>query len=295
MPTSESRKRAYIELVFAASLWGFGFVALRWTLMGIGPLWTNALRLILSFGFGFLPILIWVPWRRRFRACDLALGAIPGFWLGVCLLFQTYGLQYTSVAKSGFITCLYVVFVPIFARLFYGHRITLQHFLWVAIALIGAALMCNLDLNQFNLGDGLTLACALACAFQILEVGRFSPRAHSSYVFTIGQCGVAGILPLIAAIFLEAPPDYPLAALPFAGLATLIFGSSLLAFGIQARTQRFLTAPVVSLLFLLESPFAAFFGYLILAESLTFLQAMGCLLILLAAVGTIRADRPAAA
>lgn len=295
MSTSESRKRAYIELVFAASLWGFGFVALRWTLLGMGPLWTNALRLLLSFGFGFLPILVYVPWRRRFNSRDLRLGIVPGFWLGVCLLFQTYGLQYTSVAKSGFITCLYVVFVPIFARIFYHHRITVQHFLWVAIALIGAALMCNLDFQQFNLGDGLTLACAVACAFQILEVGRYSPRAHSAYTFTIGQCGAAGVFPLLAAIALEAPPSFPLAAVPFAGLFSLIFGSSLLAFGIQARTQRFLSAPVVSLLFLLESPFAAFFGYVILGESLSFLQAMGCLLILLAAVGTIRADRPAAA
>ncbi len=295
MSTAKKRKRAYAEMVFGSTLWGFGFIAVRWALMGMGPSWTNALRLLLSFAIGFIPILIWVPWRRKFRMRDLGLGALPGFWLGLCLLLQAYGLQFTSVAKSGFITCLYIIFVPILGRIFYGHRINREHFLWVLIALIGTGLMCNLDLQQFGVGDALTLLCAVAAAFQILDVGRFAPRSGSDYVFTIGQCGAAGLLPLVFAIAFEAPPTFPLAALPLAGLLSLIFGSSLMAIVIQARVQRVLSASVVSLLFLLESPFAAFFGYLILGESLTFLQAMGCLLILLAAVGTIRADRPAAA
>ncbi len=295
MTSLAARNRAFAQLVFAAGLWGIGFVAVRWVLLSMGPLWTNAVRLVLAFAFGISAVLFWEPLRKSFQWRDLALGALPGFWLGVCLVFQTYGLQYTTVAKSGFITCLYVVFVPIFARLFYGQRITIQHALWVGIALIGAALMCNLDWAQFTIGDALTLACAIACAVQILEVGRFSPRAKSVYLFTIGQCGVAAILPLIGALLFESPPVLPLALLPFAGLGILVFGSTLLAFGIQAHTQRFLTASVVSLMFLLESPFAAFFGYLFLQESLTFLQAMGCLLILIAAVGTIRSDRPVAA
>ncbi len=289
------RNRALIELIFAASLWGFGFIAVRWGLESMTPLWLNALRLLLSFLFGVPLAMFFSGLHRDFNWREFMLGVSPGFWLGACLILQTYGLQYTTVTKSGFITCLYVLFVPVIERIFLGRRTTRTHYAWTALAIVGAALVCEVDTLQINLGDWLTLGCAVAAAAQIVEVGRLSQRHRSAFIFTISQALWASLLPLFGAVIWEMPPQLPFTGKAWAGLALLIFGSTLLAFVIQSRTQRVISAPVVSLLFLLESPFAAIFAYFLMGETLLPLQAVGGALILISAAGCLRADRPAAA
>src|SRR4051812_24931909 len=195
-----SRKRALAELILAAAIWGFGFVAVRFSLESFPPLWLNCLRLLLGFVFGFPLLLIFPSLRKGLNWNDFRLGIVPGFWLGVCLVLQTYGLRLTTIAKSGFITCLYVIMVPPLGRLLYGQRTSMLHYLWVALSLVGAALICQVDSLQVNTGDWLTLACAVAAAFQILEVGRLSRRAQSSFAFTIGQSLWASILPMVGAL-----------------------------------------------------------------------------------------------
>jgi drug/metabolite transporter (DMT)-like permease len=290
-----SQKRALIELVFAASLWGFGFIAARWGLESLTPLWLNAARLLLSFIFGVPLAMLFCGLHRDFSWRQFQLGASPGFWLGACLVLQTYGLQYTTVTKSGFITCLYVLFVPLIERIFFGRRTSMTHYAWTGVAIVGAALVCEVDTLKVNLGDWLTLGCAVAAAFQIVEVGRLSQHHRSPFIFTISQALWASLLPLLGAVIWEPTPQFPLTQQAWAGLGMLIFGSTLLAFVIQSRTQRVISAPVVSLLFLLESPFAAIFAFFLMGERLQPLQAVGGALILISAAGCIRADRPAAA
>lgn len=286
-----TRQRAFLELLLAAALWGFGFIAVRWGLESVGPLWLNALRLMLGFVFGFPLIFLLPSLRRDFSWKEFSLGMVPGLWLGILLILQTYGLQYTTVTKSGFITCLYIVFVPMVGRLFYNERTSKLHSLWVALSLFGAALICQLNTFDVNLGDWLTLGCAVAAALQIVEVGRLTNRARSAYIFTLGQSFWGGLPPLIGAVLVEPLPSLPFTAHAYWGLAVLIFGCTLLAFVIQSRTQRILSAPVVSLLFLLESPFAAAFAFFLFGETLTLAQAVGALLILGAAGGCIAGDR----
>jgi drug/metabolite transporter (DMT)-like permease len=281
-----STRTATAELLLGAGLWGFGFVASRWAMAAFGPLTLTAARFGLACLVGLVFCLCVPSLRRSLSLREWKLSFSPGFFLGLTLVLQNYGLQYTSIAKSGFITCLYVITVPLISRFFLKHRLPHNHFIWVLVSLVGAALVCELDSFRWNGGDALTLACSFAAALQILEVGRLCSRSKSPFVFTLGQAFWASLLPLAGAWAWESLP----AAVPpkaWWGLAELVFGASLLSFFIQLRAQRILSASTVSLLFLLESPFAAFFGFWLEGEILRPTQLCGALLILAAAAFSV--------
>src|SRR4051812_34438552 len=100
--TLPSRRRAIGELVFAGSLWGFGFVASCWALAGIGPLWIAALRFGLAFLLAVLPILLTRELRSRANRDQWWLAAGPGLMLGLTVILQIYALQFTTVSRAAF-------------------------------------------------------------------------------------------------------------------------------------------------------------------------------------------------
>lgn len=279
-----SPKQAMGELIFAASIWGFGFVCARWALDFAGTFWMNATRFYLAFIFA-CPVIFSVPQlKQHFNWKQFKLAAWPGLFLSGTLVFQTAGLAYTTVTKSGFITVLYIVFVPFLERLLLKSKIHVQHFFFVLLALIGSALICDLKIESFNKGDILTLICALMAACQIVFLEKQAKNISSAFVFNVFQTFWAGIIPLILAFPFEQPPNFPISAKALMAMLILSFASTLLAFLIQVRTQKVLRSSTVSMLFLLESPFAAFFAYLFLGETLSIKQWMGAGIILLSAI-----------
>ncbi|MBY0371570.1 DMT family transporter, partial [bacterium] len=246
------------------------------------PLWVNIFRFLSAAIMGALIVLAVPSLRRSFRWADWRRALSPGLWLGLTLVLQTVGLLYTSVAKSGFITCLYVVIVPVVGQLVLKQRVPRRHYLWVGLALVGAAMICEMHSIGINLGDWLTLACAFAASAQILEIDRLAPKTQSAFAFTIGQAFWAAVPALALLPFWGTWPQFPLPWLAWAGVAELSIMASLLAFGIQVRAQRVVPPAMASLVFLLESPFAALFGFLLLGEVLSPMQGVGAALIMLA-------------
>lgn len=285
-----SPKQAVFELLFASSIWGFGFIGTRWGLEFADAFWLNTIRFYLAFLFA-LPIILAVPQlRRSFNRQQFFLAAWPGLFLGSALILQTYGLHFTTVTKSGFITVLYIVFVPFLERLVLKTRIKFQHFIFVLIALVGSALICDLETSSWNLGDLLTLFCSICAASQIVSLEKHSTKIASAFVFNVFQTFWAGVLPLILAILFEAPPRFPISERAALSILSLSLASTLLAFLIQVRSQKVLNSSTVSMLFLLESPFAALFAYLLLGEVLSVPQWLGALLILGGALGSVYSD-----
>ena len=129
-----SPQQAVLELIFAASIWGVGFICVRWALDFAGPFWMNALRFYLAFLFA-VPVIFAVPQlRSHFNKKQFLLALWPGLFLSGTLIFQTAGLHYTSVTKSSFITVLYIIFVPFLERLLLKKKIKRSHFIYVGIA-----------------------------------------------------------------------------------------------------------------------------------------------------------------
>ena len=282
-----NRWQAPCELLLATSIWGFGFIATIWALQSFDAVSVTFIR----FGGSFLIGCIWFyfsPLKREFYSkLNFLISAVPGLLIGLMLALQTWGLQYTSATNSGFITTLYVVFVPLFESLFFRTKITKHHFFWVITAIVGTGLMTGLSLN-LNKGDFLTLCCAMAGALHFIWIGKISSRIKSAFAFNSMQCLWASIAGFLIWPFYESLYIEQIEWKPLLGLFSITIGSTLIAFGLQVRAQKILPASTVSVVCLLESPFAALFAVLLIGELIVFDQVVGASLILLASYAVLQ-------
>lgn len=279
---NEPTKQAVVELVIAGLLWGFGFIATVWTLAEIGPFAVTTVR----FGLAAIVLLALVssyaPWRRHLTSDQAKLAILPGLFLSLTLIFQTWGLKYTTATKSSFITTLYVLAVPLLERHLLKRPLHRLHWLFVAVASTGTALICEFEGGSWNIGDLLTLLCAGAASMQILWFGLIAPRITSVMTFNFWQTAWA-LMFCLPLLFFESGPLLPRGGWAWAGMGAMIFGSTVIAFALQIRAQRVLAPSVAALLYLLESPFAALFAIGLLDERLSSTQWLGAGLILVAA------------
>lgn len=267
MSQQMSKTRAALELLVAANFWGFGFVATIWALNATGPLWLTALRFGIASVIS-LPVILYFPKLRAQLGKAVMVTFLPGLCLTLTLIFQTWGLRFTTATKSGFITCLYVVMVPVIEWLWFKQELSKIRWFSIALALLGTGLIADLrTFQEVNKGDFLTFLCAIAAAFHIIFVGRSSQKVASPFVFNSLQSAWAGILPFFLAIPIEVFPVANWSLQAIAGMALLIFGSTMFAFLLQVRAQRVLDATSASMMFLLESPLAAIYAFWVLSET----------------------------
>lgn len=276
-----------VLLALATAIWGLTFPSTKVAVGDFTPLWLNALRYLIA-ALASLPFFVLNrSWNRPWS--ELRKPMIAGGLLFLALYTQTLGLKYTTVAKSSFITCLYVFMVPLFIS-FGGKKFRKRFWSLVGLALLGVAMLCELRWENFNGGDFLTFLCVIACSLHIIYVGRVANVYSSAFEFNGLQCLTLGTLALVLALFFDGTPDFsPLLNLQnlshFSTLWALIILSipaGMVAFAIQVHTQKTLSPHVASFIFLMESPFAVVFGYLLIGERLTPLAIGGCLLITLA-------------
>lgn len=284
-----TKARAIYELIFAGVLWGFGFVATIWALQVFSPALTLVLRFALALFMGEI-IRRMLGGKSAFSFSQLRASWIAGLLLAIFIITQTIGLKYTTASKSGFLTCLYVVFVPMFDHFMRGKKVRLALFRNVLLSLVGAFLLTGGNFSNINQGDWWTVACAVVSAFHILYIDRIARDIHDPFAFNNGQSFWAALF-LLPLIFFETQPlgknlgisQALQSPLPWLGLLFLALGSSTLAFLIQIRTQKVLEPTTASMLFLLEGIFSWLFGVLLLGETLEWIQVVGAFLILVAA------------
>lgn len=279
-----AKSLASLEMIFSTMIWGFGFVATQWALLSADTITLSVFRFFVAFLIGH--IILFLPFfRKEISWQNIKLSCGPGLLLGTMLIFQTWGLELTSVTNSGFITTLYVVFVPIIEFLFLRKKP--QHILWVWIfvALIGTALMVNLHHLNLNKGDILTFLCAIIGAGQIVWVSRVSHRIQSPFAFNVYQSLWGATASLMFLPFYQKTYFYPPGPKSIIGILAVTIGSTLLAFALQIKAQRVLPATTASLFFLFESPFATLFAMILLNEPVTHWQSVGAALIFFSAMG----------
>ncbi|PST22289.1 EamA/RhaT family transporter [Mesorhizobium plurifarium] len=278
-----TRIQANLFLLFAGAIWGAGFVAQSTAMDAIGPLWFIGLRFAIAT-FVALPLALLE--KRQAAATPLPRNAVRNFiFIGLALfggaVTQQYGLLTTTVTNSGFLTGLYVVFVPVLTVVFLRRR---PHWvIWPAalLATFGIFLLSGGTLTALTGGDLLTIACALFWAVQLMLVGIFAPATGRPMLLSMTQfavCAVAGCV--LAGLFEPLSPDAIRGALPqilYAG----IFSSGI-AFICQVVGQRYTTAPQAAIFLSSEALFAALFGVLLLGEIIPPVGYVGCAVIFLA-------------
>ncbi|MCD7715359.1 MAG: DMT family transporter [Lachnospiraceae bacterium] len=219
---------------------------------------------------------------RHERRCRTMVGGVCcGIALCVASNLQQIGIQYTTVGKAGFITALYIVLVPVI-EIFLGKKSGIRTWISVVIAVAGLYLLCITDGFSIGTGDILILLCALAFSVHILIIDYFSPKVDGVRMSCI-QFFVCGILSGIAMLIFETPSVSAViqAWLPIGYAGILSCG---VAYTLQIIGQKGTDPTVASLILSLESVVSVLSGWLILHQSLSRKELLGCVLMFLAII-----------
>ncbi|HKJ68862.1 MAG TPA: DMT family transporter [bacterium] len=270
---------ADLSIGLIAFIWGTTFTVVKNALTDIGPF----TFLFLRFAIAAIIILPLILQNTRWKNLPFKAGCMAGFFLFVGFSAQTIGLQFTTASKSGFITGLNVVFVPIFVALFEKKRLGKNALLAVLLAVTGLYLLTNPRAQSFNAGDAWTILCAVGFALHIVTLDYYTRKIDYIGLFFL-QIIVVGALSGFL-IPLENPGFFSLEyGLP--GNVVIALGitgvfATALAFFIQNWAQRITTATRTALLLTLEPVFAALTAYVMLRETLGIMGIIGAALILL--------------
>ena len=287
-------------LLLAAFIWGTAFVAQSVGMDYVGPFTFSFSRNIVG-GLVLIPAVFFLDRLKERSAQKKNLpadpeedfefgwrnpslwkgGVICGIALCVAANLQQVGLQYTTVGKSGFITALYIVLVPILGIMLKKRP---RAIIWVSVALAvaGLYLLCMSGSFSLNKGDSLTLACALSFAIQILCIDHFAPKTDPVKLCCI-EFFVCGILSGVVMLFTETVTAEGMlqAAVPILYAGVL---SSGVAYTLQAVGQKNLDPALASLLMSMESVFSVLAGWVVLGQALTFKELAGCILMFAAII-----------
>ena len=269
-------------LLLTAGIWGTTFVAQRAGMDHLSPYAFNAARFLLG-----AMLLVPLAYKRSRIApfCHtLKTGALLGVILFGASSFQQTGIVYTTAGKTGFITGLYVIIVPLLG-FFVGLPIDRRVWIVAPLASIGLYLLSVRETWNFAPGDFLVFVSAFLWAAHILAVGRVATK-HDAFHLAVMQFAVCGLCSLIAVPFVEAVyncdssstlalADFQRAAFPIAYSGLFSIG---IGFTLQIFAQRHAPETHAAIILSLESVFAVLAGWLILNESLTPRELIGCVL-----------------
>ena len=285
-----------IALITAALVWGFAFVSQEQAAKYVGTFTVNALRSFVAV-IALLPLIFFMSKKSGVPVLcntksDLKLTLKAGVLCGVLLCIasniQQFGISLypedaAISARSGFITALYVIFVPILG-LFFKKKVGLNVWLSVFVAILGLYLLCGSSgITGIYLGDLIVLCCAVSFSFQILCIDHFIDRVDGVKLATI-QFFTCGVLSLILMLIFENPPIEDILS---ASKYILYLGimSSGVGYTLQIIGQKYSENPTVaSIIMSLESVFAALGGWLIMKKALSPLEILGCAIVFLAIV-----------
>ena len=276
---------AVFEILLADLFWGFGFVATAWTLLSFSLYQSLYLRFTI-ITIVTIPFVVYRTSREKFFQY-LKISFLPSLLLIGEIFFQILGLQYTTPSKAGFTTTLFIVIVPVLEFLILKNLISKWHWCWVLLSLVGTYFIVGGEISKINSGDILIFISAIFASFHIMTIGRISGADLEFFKLNIFQ-SFWGCLLTLPLIFFEPLIAFSkIESKALIGILSLTFGTTLLAFYFQMRAQRYVSSSTASLLFLLESPMAAVFSFYFIGEHLQGWQLVGCVIVVLSAIGVI--------
>lgn len=246
---------SYVALLIASFFWGWTFIEIKNIIVFVHPI----LFCFVRFGLALLiisPIFLFLSFKRSVALLEIR----AGFWIGLSLfvgyLLQATSLHYTTASKSAFISSLFVIFVPIFLCLFFGHSLSRRIMACSIIACLGLFFLTQPQLGLFTIGDFGTLLCAACFAFHIILQGYYlhkGARVLSLFFFQLLFLSFFFLLPALAIGFSSVTLSLPLAR----ALIITSLLATVIAFLLMLWAQRQLSSSKVSITCSLESVFGA--------------------------------------
>ena len=278
------RPLAMLMLIVTTILWGFAFVAQKSAMGSMGPLTFSAVRYALG-ALVVLPLVVW-----EYRRVKPVISRKDWWLIGLlCLSFfggvylQQAGLTTTTVTNGGFLTSLYVLFVPLLALVVVRQMPHPIVWLCMPLAIIGVFLLNGGRLDRFNFGDLLVIGGAVCWAVQVLMLGYLARTTGLPITVSV-LCFVATALLSTAGAFIFETPG--LSAIGADWVEILYTGilSTAVAFSMQAIGQQYVPPANAAIILSAESLFAALGGALILGERLPAIGYFGAALIFVAII-----------
>ncbi len=264
------RTRADLSLAFCTLLWGATFVVVK------NSLDHASVFIFLAARFTLAAVLM-VAWSyrilRQLEPQELFAGFRLGFFMFMGYAFQTAGLQYTTPAKSGFVTGSSVVLVPLLLGLFWGKRLTLGAYAGAFVAVVGLYFLTipAQGVAYLNRGDVLTFVAAGLYAVHIILVGEYI-REHSARALSLIQVAACAAMAWAAAGSAAAirwqPAHFAWRWQLLLGILICAVFATAVAFSIQLWAQQYTTPSHAAILFTLEPVFAVITSYILIGERL---------------------------
>ena len=291
--------RSSLLLALTAAIWGVAFVAQTTGGNAVGPFSFNSVRSIIG-SVVLLPVIfildkLGLSARRPKTKEDYKKLWIGGGLVGLSLFFAANAQQVgiylgAQVSKAGFLTALYIILVPILG-LFVKKKCGWNIWLGVGISLVGMYFLCMNGGFALQWMDLALIASAFLFSIQILLIDHFSPQMDPVRLSSI-EFLVCGVLSGIPAALIDIPSRGGISCwlADFAGwnawIPILYAGvlSSGVAYTLQVVAQPGLNPTIASLIMSFEAVFGTIAGWLILHQSLTAREVVGCLLMFIAIV-----------
>lgn len=272
-------------LLLTAAIWGFAFVAQRVGMQHVGAFTFNGLRFMLG-SISLLPILYFANRKSKESYDDkkevsnksvIIAGIMAGSVLFIGASLQQVGLIYTTAGKAGFITGLYIVFVPILG-LFIKQKTNIATWLGVIVAAVGLYFLSVNEGFYIEFGDLLEIIGAVFWAVHILVIDHFTKKVNALKLSFV-QYVTCSVLSLFTAfIFENVSLDVILLV-----IVPLLYGGIMsvgVAYTLQVVAQKHAKPSHAAIALSMESVFASIGGLLLLDEIMPLRGYLGCALML---------------
>ncbi|MCM3570830.1 DMT family transporter [Neobacillus mesonae] len=264
-------------LLITAIVWGSGFVV-----TAIALEYLNAYQ-VMAGRFTLGAIILTILFRRKFKKFTKSViwkGTVLGAILYISFAFQTVGLEYTTASKNAFITAVNVVCVPIIAYFLFKRKIDGYEMFGSVMALAGIGFLSLQGSMTINIGDLLTLGCAVGFAFDIIYTNRFV-KNEDAISLTMVQFLSAAFFSLVVVLIKGDIPT----TVEKEGIYSVVYlavFSTTIAYLLQNMAHQLTTATKAAIILSMESFFGMVFSVLFLHEALTVRIVLGAALILAA-------------
>lgn len=268
-----------LGLAVVAIIWGSGFVASAVSLEHFTPYQILAIRFLIGI---ILLSLVFFKKLKNIKKSTIIRGSIIGVFLYLAFALQTVGLVYTTPSKNAFLTAVNVVIVPFIAFFIFKRKMDKFELFGALLAIIGIGVLSLKLSGGVNLGDFLTLLCAVAFAFHIFYTAQFV-KNEDPVLLTVVQMAAATVLGIIVVLF-KGETNFVANGEGVSAVLYLGVFSTTIAFLLQTVAQKYTTETKAAIILSTEAFWGMIFSVIILSEVLTAKMALGATLILAAII-----------
>ncbi|MCI5746000.1 MAG: DMT family transporter [Erysipelotrichaceae bacterium] len=284
-----NKKKIFGSLILfiGVIIWGVAFVFQSKASEHLGPFYINAIRFLMG-GVFLLPFMFISLKKEQKNNVDFNLkkGLVSGLICGIVLFIaanlQQFGIERTSTGKAGFLTAMYIVFVPLILYILYKRKITLMQFFGIILAIIGVGLLSLNNDFKVNIGDVFCLLSAIMFAFQIIFLEK-SVLKYNPIFISVVSFFVVSIISFVFAFILEdisfESITNSLGSLIYLGILSTGVG-----YTFQSLGEKYVSGTPASLIMSLESIIAVIASFIILKERLQDKEILGCIIMFIGVI-----------